>query len=49
MVRVSVELPGIGNGVVVNANGCERDSDGDGVVDRQDQCPGTRAGTLVDT
>jgi OOP family OmpA-OmpF porin len=31
----------------VNAQGCELDSDGDGVVDGLDQCPGTPAGRKV--
>ncbi|MEQ1731133.1 MAG: OmpA family protein, partial [Vicinamibacterales bacterium] len=35
-------------GATVNATGCPSDSDGDGVLDGLDQCPGTPAGTLVD-
>ena len=31
----------------VNADGCELDSDGDGVVDGADKCPGTPAGRKV--
>jgi OOP family OmpA-OmpF porin len=31
----------------VNADGCELDSDGDGVVDGLDKCPGTPAGRKV--
>jgi OOP family OmpA-OmpF porin len=32
----------------VDATGCPRDSDGDGVIDAQDKCPNTPAGTPVD-
>jgi OOP family OmpA-OmpF porin len=35
-------------GVKVDANGCELDSDRDGVFDRNDKCPDTRAGAQVD-
>ena len=35
-------------GAKVDAQGCELDSDRDGVVDRLDRCPGTRAGAKVD-
>jgi len=35
-------------GATVDADGCELDSDGDGVVDRLDECPGTAAGVQVD-
>jgi large repetitive protein len=36
------------SGVLVNANGCEPDSDRDGIVDRMDHCPGTAVGDKVD-
>ncbi|MDR5898363.1 OmpA family protein [Halomonas vilamensis] len=35
-------------GVAVDAEGCPLDSDGDGVPDYRDQCPGTPAGVAVD-
>ncbi|MDH3318666.1 MAG: OmpA family protein [Betaproteobacteria bacterium] len=35
-------------GAKVGANGCELDSDRDGVVDRLDRCPGSKAGVKVD-
>jgi len=35
-------------GVMVDAYGCELDSDGDGVVDSKDQCPNTPSGVRVD-
>ena len=36
-------------GVSVDANGCPKDSDGDGVTDSQDQCPNTPMGVKVDS
>ncbi|WP_136254483.1 OmpA family protein [Onishia niordana] len=35
-------------GVATNSEGCPLDSDGDGVYDFRDQCPGTPAGVQVD-
>lgn len=35
-------------GVATDAEGCPLDSDGDGVPDYRDQCPGTPAGVAVD-
>ncbi|WP_168013072.1 OmpA family protein [Halomonas salinarum] len=35
-------------GVATNSEGCPLDSDGDGVYDFRDQCPGTPAGVEVD-
>jgi OOP family OmpA-OmpF porin len=35
-------------GALLDANGCAFDTDGDGVVDGVDQCPGTPAGVAVD-
>ena len=35
-------------GALLDANGCAFDTDGDGVVDGIDQCPGTPAGVSVD-
>lgn len=35
-------------GALLDANGCAFDTDGDGVVDGIDQCPGTPAGVMVD-
>ncbi|WP_461394823.1 OmpA family protein, partial [Deferrisoma sp.] len=40
--------PGTPPGTPVDANGCPRDSDGDGVADNLDRCPGTPPGTPVD-
>ncbi|EMR13152.1 outer membrane protein A precursor [Methylophaga lonarensis MPL] len=36
-------------GALLDARGCAMDSDGDGVVDGIDQCPGTPAGVQVDS
>jgi OOP family OmpA-OmpF porin len=36
-------------GASLDANGCAFDTDGDGVVDGLDQCPGTPAGATVDS
>lgn len=36
-------------GALLDANGCAFDSDNDGVVDGIDQCPGSPAGTTVDS
>jgi len=36
-------------GALLDANGCAFDSDGDGVVDGLDQCPGTPVGATVDS
>jgi len=41
----SMEAP---EGALLDANGCAFDTDGDGVVDGLDQCPGTPAGVAVD-
>lgn len=41
-----MEAPG---GALLDANGCAFDTDGDGVVDGIDQCPGTPAGVTVDS
>ena len=35
-------------GTAVNASGCPRDSDSDGVLDPDDKCPNTPAGAPVD-
>ena len=40
--------PNTPTGTPVNATGCPRDTDGDGVHDGIDQCPNTAAGTPVD-
>lgn len=40
--------PGTPAGARVDAQGCELDSDGDGLVDALDQCPGTPKGDKVD-
>ncbi|NDL69275.1 OmpA family protein [Vreelandella alkaliphila] len=48
---VAPQCPSYGEvpaGVAVDAQGCPLDSDGDGVPDYRDQCPGTPAGVTVD-
>ncbi|RUR29592.1 OmpA family protein [Vreelandella nanhaiensis] len=48
---VAPQCPSYGEvpaGVAVDAQGCPLDSDGDGVPDYRDQCPGTPAGVEVD-
>lgn len=48
---VAAQCPSYGEvpaGVAVDAEGCPLDSDGDGVPDYRDQCPGTPAGVEVD-
>lgn len=48
---VAPQCPSYGEvpaGVAVDAEGCPLDSDGDGVPDYRDQCPGTPAGVTVD-
>lgn len=48
---VAAQCPSYGEvpaGVAVDAQGCPLDSDGDGVPDYRDQCPGTPAGVEVD-
>ena len=37
------------SGASVDSRGCPSDSDNDGVDDRKDKCPGTAAGTRVDS
>src|SRR5690606_13799381 len=40
--------PGTSPGTIVGADGCELDSDGDGVADSvPDECPGTAPGTRI--
>jgi OOP family OmpA-OmpF porin len=49
---VAPQCPSYGEvpaGVAVDAQGCPLDSDGDGVPDYRDQCPGTPAGVTVDS
>ncbi|MBT8436095.1 MAG: OmpA family protein, partial [Gammaproteobacteria bacterium] len=36
-------------GVMVDATGCAKDSDKDGIMDSADNCPGTAAGVAVDS
>ncbi len=49
MVDASDRCPNTPAGTAVDAAGCPKDTDGDGVLDGADQCPNTPAGTPVDT
>ncbi len=42
------KCPNTPAGAKVDSNGCELDSDNDGVVDRLDECPNTKPGVQVD-